>query len=162
MVKALSMTPQMTPTETRVLIFLSHGTSPAKICAKLKMTRTCFHVHCHHIRQKTGIDTHSQFACREQVRGINQRIMNAPRPTQKQSQPTPQQRKAMELFYVQGMSAKEVSFRMNISPQTVLNQLHAGCKRAGITAHGQARAEAVKALLGVPAATAPGMDDPMF
>lgn len=149
----------LTPTEGKILLMLSHGFSMDHILSRTGTKAEAYQTHIVNIRQKTGIqDTSNQVECQEYIKSLRP---IAPRQLDK-NEPTPRQLEIMDFVYVKGWGIKKTAEHLRKSPQTIMNALSMGCKRARITAQGDERAEAVRELLGRKPPVKEFMGDPMF
>lgn len=148
---------QLTPTEAKTLLLLSYGHTSEHVQERTGLHASSFHVHCHNIRQKTGIkDIFNQDECREFMRNL--RPVD-PR-TKSKKNPTPGQLEVMTQIYMNGLTVKQLAEQRGQTEQCIRNILCMGINRAGLKKfHGWERARAVRTFLG---GKPDPMDDPMF
>ncbi len=117
--------------ERQILFMLSRKWTYKQIAAKTHLRLPTLHVHCHHIRQKTGIrSTRSWQQCYDYLRGMR----HHPEEVKAKSllPPTAKQIEVLRLLSM-GRSYKETALALNMGAQTVQNHASAACKRVGIT-----------------------------
>lgn len=156
----------LSPTEINILRWLSRNWSYAQIIAhyhqrEKPMTPSTLHVHCHHIRQKTGIgDTKNPQECRDYLRHASARPLS--HQTTYKPSPTRAQMEVLRLLAT-GKSYGEIGLVLKINHQTAQNHASHGCRRAGITNQGHGRTQAIRDYLARQAQPTPSpMDDPLF
>ncbi len=155
--------PKLQTREKRILAFLARGWSYPQIAKRLEIRDDCLHVHCHHIRQKTGIkNTRDAEECHHYVRNVPDHYIP---PVRRPLSWT--QKEVLELIAL-GDDYARIARTLGIGKQTAQNHASAACKRAGIDAKGHyARTKAIKEYVAQVnaeknATTGEPVNDPMF
>lgn len=152
--------PKIHPREHSILIWLSRGWSYTKIAQHLKISSACLHVHCHHLRKKTGIkNTKHQQECIDYLYHRGEPL--SPPPVYQLSLSWTQ----LEVLRLlaEGGSYGQIAQTLHMGQQTAQNHASAACKRAGIRVNTHAaRLAAIKAYIAERDGPPPQLDDPML
>lgn len=148
----------MTNKELLVLRELAIGRTYSQVSENLRMSLPSVHVHCQHIREKTGIPTTLQprasALCAEWLDKYPELKSRSKLPIV----PSPRQMQIMQMV-AQSKTTQQIAADLGIAHGTVNAQLSAARARAGIVSRpGVDRAKQMRDYL----ATAVTMADPMF
>lgn len=122
----------LTKREYEILDLLAVGRNYSEICALLGIAPSNIHNVVSRIRKKTGIiNTKNPDECRDFIRSVPMGSLVGRKRLRKLSFPTVHQAEAMSLF-ARGNMCKRIALILHITPQTALNAISMGCKRAGI------------------------------